>query len=187
MLIVLVGKTCSGKTTIRNELNKLGFRSIVTWTTRPIRDGEIQNKTYHYVSDEEFDELLEDQFFVETKTYNTAHGVWRYGSSVEDWDRKEDAVIILSPEGYLDFVEYGLKFGEGIIEHFSIYIYSNNKTIKERLLSRGDNKEEAERRIAQDNKDFEGFGKYADRIVYNNSEDNIKDVVDRIIKFIGRD
>ena len=53
-MILLCGKTCSGKTVIRKELVKMGLKSIVTYTTRPIRDGEIEDVTYHYISKEEF-------------------------------------------------------------------------------------------------------------------------------------
>ena len=54
-MIVLLGKTASGKDTILNELvKKYNYRKMITYTTRPMRKGEIQDKTYHFISDEEF-------------------------------------------------------------------------------------------------------------------------------------
>lgn len=47
-LLVLMGKSCSGKDTIANELvNKHGYENFVSYTTRPMRDGEVQDQTYH--------------------------------------------------------------------------------------------------------------------------------------------
>lgn len=54
-LLVLMGKSCSGKDTIANELvNKYGYESFVSYTTRPMRDGEVQDQTYHFISEDEF-------------------------------------------------------------------------------------------------------------------------------------
>ena len=66
------------------------------------------------------------------------------------------------------------------------YIYANNETIKNRLLKRGDKKEEAERRVKCDNNDFKGIELLADRIVYNNENRKIDDVVDEIIMFLNK-
>ena len=35
--MVLIGKSCSGKDTVVKELKKMGYESIVTYTTRPMR------------------------------------------------------------------------------------------------------------------------------------------------------
>ena len=50
-MICLIGKTASGKDTIAKELvNKYGYKRIVTYTTRPIRDGEKEGVNYYYIS-----------------------------------------------------------------------------------------------------------------------------------------
>lgn len=54
MLTIIMGRTCSGKSTIVKELKKYGFHLILTTTTRPKREKEIQNVDYHFVSEEEF-------------------------------------------------------------------------------------------------------------------------------------
>lgn len=75
-----MGRTASGKTLVRDKLVKNnGFNSVVTYTTRPIRKGEIPNVTYHYISEEDFLQKIESGFFAEWKKYITTEGIWYYG------------------------------------------------------------------------------------------------------------
>lgn len=62
-----------------------------------------------------------------------------------------------------------------------IYIYSNLSTIKRRLFYRKDNKDEIERRINSDNIDFKNADILADKIVYNNDENDLYEVIEKII------
>ena len=48
-IVVLVGGSGSGKTTIAHELEKKGFRRLVTTTTRPKREGEVDQVDYFFV------------------------------------------------------------------------------------------------------------------------------------------
>lgn len=180
MLTIIIGKTCSGKSSIVKELRKYGFHSILTTTTRPMRDGEAQDVDYHFTSEEEFLKKVEQNFFTEYKAYNTKFGTWYYGSAREDIERAgNNDIIILTPDGYRDVIkEYPN------LEHRLVYIYTNNKTIKNRLMKRGDKKEEAERRLKQDYTDFRSVENLADRIVYNNENDKIDDVVDKLRSYL---
>lgn len=63
----------------------------------------------------------------------------------------------------------------------SIYIYANNETIKKRIIKRGDKKEEAERRVSFDMRDFKGIECEIDKIVYNNDGADIDNVVESIV------
>ena len=180
-MIVLIGKSCSGKDRISKELIKNhGYKSIVRYTTRPMRKGEKQEITYHYISEDEFRQKIKDGFFAEWKDYSTTQGIWYYGTSYEDLDNAdEETVIILPPDRYKEVLE-------NIHNNLTaIYVYANNTTIKKRLSKRGDNKEEALRRIVQDNDDFKGAEMLADKIVYNNDGTDISDVVDKILEFVG--
>ena len=135
---------------------------------------------YHYVSEEEFKQKIRDGFFAEWKSYDTAEGIWYYGTALEDLEKADDkSVIILTPEGFRDVKN---RLGDGV---YSIYIYANNSTIKKRLKARGDNKEEAERRFEKDCVDFKGIESEVDKIVYNNDGYNIDDVIRKILEIVG--
>ena len=84
-MLVLIGKAASGKDSVREILvKKHGFHSILTYTTRPMREGEIQNITYHYISENDFLQKIESGFFAEWKKYDVNGETWYYGSA----DRK---------------------------------------------------------------------------------------------------
>ena len=180
-ILVLIGKTSSGKTLIKEKLIEKEFTGITTFTSRPKRKGEKQDITYHFISEDDFKQKIEEGFFAEYKTYNTEFGKWYYGSALEDLEKADDkSVIILTPSGYRDIVE---KLSN---RPTAIYIYANNATIKKRLLKRGDDKNEAQRRLEHDNEDFKGIENEVDRIVYKNEGDNIDNVVQKIIDFIEK-
>lgn len=180
MPVVVVGKTCSGKSTIVNKLVSIyGFQRIITYTTRIIRKGEKDGIDYHFISNEDFLKKINEGFFAEWKKYETEFGTWYYGTALEDLENAEDnMVVILTPQGYRDVCKKLKK------KPICIYIYANNSIIKKRLLSRGDDENEAERRLREDNKDFKDFEYEADKIFYNNSNTAINAVVERIINFV---
>lgn len=175
IILCLIGKSASGKTFVRDKLVKeCGYKSLVTFTSRPPRKNEKQDITYRFISKEDFEQKIEEGFFAEWKKYDTEQGVWYYGTALTDcYDADDDTVTILTPDGvrYLQAIE---------IPMVVIYLYSNLNTIKQRLSIRGDNQKEVERRMKADIKDFNGAEMLADRIVYNNLSDDIESVVENV-------
>lgn len=182
IILCILGKTSSGKTSIVNKLiSEQNMNPIITYTTRPMRDNEKQDSTYHFISEKDFKQKINDKFFAEYKTYNTKSGVWYYGTALKDLEKADDkTVIVLTPGGYRDIVN---KLQNKPV---SIYIYANNLTIKKRLIKRGDDPKEAERRLQHDNEDFKGIENEVDRIVYNNDGTNIDDVVSKILELLEK-
>lgn len=182
-MIILIGKTASGKDTILNNLvAKHGFKKLITYTTRPMRQNEEKDVTYHFISEEDFHQRVDRGFFSEWKSYDTEFGTWYYGTALEDLDNADDnTVIILTPDGYRDIVKKLSNKPE------SVYIYANNSTIKERLVARGDNKDEAQRRLEHDNVDFKGIENEVDKIFYNNKGTNIDDVINNILNWLKKE
>lgn len=162
MLLVLVGKTASGKDSIRAELiKKYNMSPVVTYTTRPMRSGEVNGVSYHFVTNDVFNKMKDENAFAETTSYNVATGeTWQYGTPYSELDDNKK-VIILNPEGIKNMPD---------IDAFIVYVNAPTNVIKKRLKKRGDNKREARRRIRADKKDFKNIHKYVDFQVdnYNN-------------------
>ena len=151
MIIVLVGKTASGKTTVANELCKNhGYKRIITYTTRPMRENEVQDVDYHFISDEQFNEMVENNEFTEYKRYNTAHGVWSYGSVITSEQELSDDcyVIILTPQGLRDL-------SKKMSRYIAFYLNVSFKSQLERLKKRADEEQQIIKRLKNDAKDFE--------------------------------
>lgn len=180
-MICIIGKTASGKTSIVNKLVKLhNMKQIITYTSRPIRKNEKQDVTYHYISEDEFKQKILDGFFAEWKTYNTEFGIWYYGTALKDIEVADNnSIIILTPAGYKDVLE---KFSKDMF--ISIYIYADDSTILKRLKARGDDKNEAERRLKNDNIDFKDIENKVDCIICNNDGMDMDNVINKIIDCI---
>ena len=89
-VFIILGKTASGKDKTVNELtSRYNFNKIITYTTRPMRKSEKQNITYHFISEDDFKQKIDDNFFAEWKTYNTEFGVWYYGTALEDLENTD--------------------------------------------------------------------------------------------------
>ena len=176
---VISGKSASGKDLVVKKLVEKGYSRIVRYTTRPKRKCEQQDITYHFITIEEFNQKIEEGFFAEYQSYNTEFGVWYYGTSFEDLKNANNkSVIILEPQSYRDIKN---ELPNNIT---CIYLYANNSTIKKRLEKRGDNPNEAIRRMESDNEDFKGFENEVDRIVYNNDGEKIENVINKILQIV---
>lgn len=181
MLIAICGKSGTGKTSVVKELECLGYKKIVTDTTRPIRKGEVNGVDYYFDTEEEFDELLTEGEFIETTSYKVATGdVWRYGTTKGALaEAPEKSVIILNPDGIkaLDSVQ---------IAHKKVLIDSNETIILSRLEKRGDLKSEIKRRMEADEKDFEGISNIVDFTVYNEKKTNLHYLANLIIRLVEK-
>ncbi len=111
-IIYLMGKSSSGKDTIFKELLRaFPLRTIVPYTTRPIRAGEQNGVEYFFTDEEAFQRLQAEGRIIEDRAYHTFHGLWRY-FTVNDGQIKleeRDYIMIGTLEAYRNMKEY---FGE---------------------------------------------------------------------------
>jgi len=79
MLVILSGVAGAGKDTIKKELIQRmeNVISLPSFTSRPMREGDIEGQTYNFVSKEEFEKMIENQEFYE---YDIHHNQY-YGTS----------------------------------------------------------------------------------------------------------
>ena len=175
-MIVLVGESASGKSSIERELVALGFNKIVTYTTRPMRKEDINGKTYHFISEEQFNDMVEKNLFAEHASYNG----WQYGTAKEDCT--DDKVVVLTPHGLRQLKKnIDLK-----IISFYIKVPRRDRLIK--ILERGDDIEEAYRRNLLDVGQFDGIEDEVDYVIRNEGyKRSIVDMVYRVVMLIMLD
>lgn len=80
-IVYIMGKSSTGKDTIFKALLSDGdysFATIVSYTTRPIREGEHEGVEYHFTNEKGFLKLQAEGKVVEDRCYETCHGPWRY-------------------------------------------------------------------------------------------------------------
>lgn len=184
-MIILIGKTCSGKDTILNKLVKnYGYSKLITYTTRPKRKGEIQDKTYHFISDEEFLKKKENGDFLECNEFNTVDGICYCGSAKEDYEKADDKTVVILPPSGLSALKLWTSRNNIKLDINPLYIYANIQTIRDRLKKRGDKKEEADRRIKADSVDFKNVVDIVDKIFYNNETNDLDEVVKKVDEYI---
>ncbi len=95
MIMVLLGRSGSGKTTVAGILQeKYGYKMVRTCTTRNRRDGEPED-LYYFMSDEEFHGHLANDDFVEFDKYGDNF----YGTLKSSLETDDHIIAILTPEG----------------------------------------------------------------------------------------
>lgn len=153
--IILVGKGGSGKDYFKEYLKKMGAEADVSYTTRKPRVGEIKGETYHYVSEEIFNEMEENGAFYEAVTFNG----WRYATTVKDWEAKK--LCIKTPSGIAQLNAKDID--ESIIIYFDI-----DRNIRHERLSKRKDADDVGRRLAADTLDFHKFDTFHIRVTNEN-------------------
>lgn len=80
-IFCIMGKSATGKDTIYKSLlqnSELKLNRIVSYTTRPIREGEEDGIEYHFTDVEIMHQLEEQGKIIECRAYDTIHGIWYY-------------------------------------------------------------------------------------------------------------
>lgn len=80
-IFYIMGKSASGKDTIYRRLigeKEFHFRTLIPYTTRPMRSGEENGKDYFFTDEAGLLELQKAKKVIELRTYRTVFGLWHY-------------------------------------------------------------------------------------------------------------
>ena len=96
-IVAFVGEAGCGKDTLANAIAQLNnnFKSIISCTTRPPREGEENGKNYYFISEAEFNDKILNEEMLEYTEFND----WYYGTSVDSLDKNKINVGVFNPEG----------------------------------------------------------------------------------------
>ena len=191
-IFLLMGKSSSGKDTIYRELMRkkdIGLKKVVSYTTRPMREGETDGVQYLFKNEEDYKKLKADNKIIEERAYNTKCGIWRYFTADDGQIDLSDGdyLIIGTLESYCYIRDY---FGkENVVP---VYIDTNARTRLERAMHREDKQEnprydEMCRRFLADEEDFSET-KLSEAKIEKRFENNaeIDDCIKEITEYIAQ-
>lgn len=156
-IFYLMGKSASGKDTIYKKIKETmpELKTIVIYTTRPIREGETEGVEYHFVDEKKLQEFQKAGKVIELREYNTVHGIWKY-FTVNDgqFDADDNYIAIGTLESYK-----GMRKHLGADKLVPIYIEVEDGVRLERALARERSQKEPKyeelcRRFLADAADF---------------------------------
>jgi len=142
-MLVMVGASASGKTEIAKILiEHYNFHKMITYTTRTMRDGEVNGVDYHFITFKDFKKKLSQNYFLETSQYNENH----YGTAFKD--AEIDKVLIVDPSG-------ANNIHKKLMDKIVIFYLKTKKTVREeRMIQRGDSLIDIEKRLIMDDELF---------------------------------
>lgn len=158
-LIILMGKTASGKDTIQRELaDTYGYEQLMSSTDRPMRPGEEYGVQYNFRTSSELDKMIANGGMLECRAYEVVNksgntDIWRYGlEKPHDMDIENKKYVTVLPPSAIKSVMENVPANSNVQLY---YLNTPDDTRKDRCSKRGDfNELEWNRRLITDSKDF---------------------------------
>ncbi len=155
----IMGKSATGKDTIYKEVLKQrpDLKTIVMYTTRPIREGEADGVEYHFRTIPEMEEMRDSGKMIECRMYQTVFGPWYYFTmDDEQFDLERDAnyLMIGTLESYEKMLRY---FGQDAIRPIYIEVPDGirlQRAVARESTQKKPNYKETCRRYLADEDDF---------------------------------
>ena len=150
LILVISAPSGAGKTTLTKRiLQTSSFVYSVSFTTRPPRKNEIEGVDYYFISPEEFQEMIEEEKFIE---WARVHGQL-YGTSISLLDNaietRKDVVLEVDVKGGIEIKE---KYPRAVL----IFLLPPSWQELEKRLSRRDTevREKIRERVEQARKEI---------------------------------
>jgi guanylate kinase len=173
IVYIISAPSGSGKSTLVNELLKLvpNLDFSISYTTRKLRGSEQNGKQYHFVSREEFEQMIRDDEFLEHAEFDGNY----YGTArrflQETGEKGHDLLLDIDVQGTAQIKR---KLPQAV----TIFVLPpDRKTLEWRLRKRSEDAEEViARRLAAATREIENYNKY-DYILIN---DDLEESIDRL-------
>lgn len=179
-IIALFGPSGVGKDAIQNRIASSyeDMHKIISCTTRPKRDYEIEGQDYFFLEPIQFAQKVLDGSMLEATSFRA----WMYGTPIDALDKDKINIGVFNIAGIECLLE------DSRLEVVPVYVEVSPKTRLMRALSREQNPDchEVCRRFLADEKDFakinagDGFDYY---VIHNEEEMTLETVNDWVLKF----
>lgn len=96
-VIALLGEAGSGKDSLLQRViaSHPNYKELISHTTRPPREGEVEGKNYYYVTQKEFLDLIQNGQMLEYAQFNG----WFYGTSISAFDKDKINIGVFNQAG----------------------------------------------------------------------------------------
>ena len=178
IMVILSSPSGVGKTTITKKIQQKynSFKISVSHTTRSARSNEVEGVDYHFVNEETFKKLIDDEKFYEyAKIFDNYYGTLK--KNVDENIKKNDILFDIDWQGTKQLSKYKK------LNILKIYLITHSKEeLKKRLVKRNQNSsKEIELRFKSFNEDIKHWNDY-DYIVINKNLDICFKQIEEIIK-----
>lgn len=177
LLVVLSGPSGSGKNTVCDEVkkNNKNIWESISMTSRKPRKGEIDGKSYYFVTEEEFKKNIEDDNMLEYAKFAGNY----YGTPKKNiqkhLDNGEDVILVIEIQGALQIKQ---KVAQAL---FVFLLPPSMKELKRRLIDRNtESSSKVMERFERAYKEINELSKYNYVIV----NDNVKDAAKKLESII---
>ena len=178
IMVILSSPSGVGKTTITKKIQQKynSFKISVSHTTRSARSNEVEGVDYHFVNEETFKKLIDDEKFYEyAKIFDNYYGTLK--KNVDENIKKNDILFDIDWQGTKQLSKHKK------LNLLKIYLITHSKEeLKKRLVKRNQNSsKEIDLRFKSFNEDIKHWNDY-DYIVINKNLDICFKQIEEIIK-----
>ena len=181
MLVILSGVSGAGKDTIKKELIKReeNIITIPSYTDRPMRPGDVEGGTYHFVSTEEFEEMIKNNELYE---YNVHHDHY-YGTSKKIFNEKVKEGKIIVKDIDVNGTEHLADLLKDDMKVVTIFLRVPKEELERRLKNRIDKPSIKEIKLRLNRFDYEESRiNLYDYVLKNDNLEKTVQIISTIIK-----
>lgn len=175
-IIALIGEAGSGKDSLLHKIieKNPNLHEIISCTTRPKRDGEVEGINYFYLTKDEFLNEVQEGKMLESTFFNS----WFYGTSYKSLDENKVNVGVFNPSGIKNLI----RFHSNDIDIKVFYVNTSAKTRLLRQLNREKDPDVKEiiRRYHADEKDFSCLN-FPYEIIFNEIYEDLESGAEEIL------
>ena len=177
IMVILSSPSGAGKTTITKKIQQKyqSFKISVSHTTRKPRSNEVDGIDYHFISFEEFENLIKEKKFYEyAKIFDNYYGTLK--KSVDELRVTNDIIFDIDWQGTKQLSKYKN------LELVKIYLLPpDKKELKKRLINRNQNSQkEVDKRFKAFDADAKHWQDY-DYVIINENLENCYRQIEKII------
>jgi guanylate kinase len=180
LVYIISAPSGSGKSTLVNKLLRLvpNLDFSISYTTRPLRGSEENEKQYYFVSRPEFERMIAaDEFLEFAEVFGNYYGTSRrFLKQAEKTGR--DLLLDIDVQG-------AAQMKRRLPDAVSIFILPpDRKTLEGRLRGRGEDREEViQRRLITASREIENYDKY-DFILVNDELEKSTKALEAIVRSV---